>query len=116
MTFIGWVILLIIVGFAALIALRTIPVYLTEYKVASAMKEIQNNYELRNATLHQLRRALQKRLNINEVNVVKAKEAKIVKKGNGIRIFSLPYKQLKPVFGNVQLLFTFEPKARLEGR
>lgn len=116
MSFIGWILLLVVVGFVLVIAFRTVPVYLTKYKVDTAMKEIQKNPDLQSASLRELQDALRRRFNINQVNAVKASDAKVKKMGNGVRVFSLPYQQIKPVFGGVHLLFKFKPEARLESR
>lgn len=114
MTFLGWASLLFGVGFLVFLGLRIIPVYMNEYKVTTAFKEIKKDPTRHSTTPHALEDLLQRHFDIDEVRYVKAKQARFKEVGSGQVQMSLDYEVRKPLFANIDLVFTFKPKIRME--
>jgi Domain of unknown function (DUF4845) len=106
MTLIGWVVVLMLIGFFALLAMRLIPVYLENYTVKSTLKSLENEPEITKKSPYEIRRLIDNRLYINYINTVDAKQFSIVQKG-GRTTVSVEYEVERPFIGNVYLLMKF---------
>jgi hypothetical protein len=106
MTLIGWVVVLMLIGFFALLAMRLVPVYLENYTVKSTLKSLQNEPEITKKSPFEIRRLIDNRLYINYVTTVDAKQFSIVQKG-GRTTVGVDYQVERPFIGNVYLLVKF---------
>jgi hypothetical protein len=107
MTFIGWVIVLMLIGFFALLAMRLVPVYLENYTVKSTLKSLQNEPEISKKTPLEIRRLIENRLYVNYIETVDAKQFSIVQKG-GRTTVGVDYQVERPFIGNLYLLVKFQ--------
>lgn len=112
MTLIGWVITLIIIGFVALIALRLVPVYMNSFTVGSIVDGLASDAGLSSRDRGELRRAFQKRLNINDVDVVSPKMLQFEDVAGGVRLV-VEYEHRVGVIGNVDVVASFRKEAVL---
>ena len=106
MTAIGWLIVLGLIGFFVLLALRMIPSYLEYATVSSALESLQNEPGMANKTPQDIRILLGKRFDINDVKTIKAKDVDIVNKGNAYLV-GVDYEVRMPVIGNVDVVMSF---------
>jgi hypothetical protein len=113
-TFLGVLVLLVLVGFIVYLGVRIIPVYMNEYKITSTFDEMQKDPKLRAASPHLLRDRLERHFEVNSVRYVRARDAKFRRLDTGGILMSLSYRVSRPLFGNIGLSFTFKPKVRLE--
>lgn len=104
MTLIGWIMTLAVIGFFALFAIRLTPVFLEYQSVASIMNNLTT--EPANSTAVDLRRAIDRRLNINNVNIVKGSDFQISKTNEGTEV-SIEYEARTGFIGNIDLLVSF---------
>jgi len=81
--FIGLAFVVIVVGALVLLGFRVLPAYLQFFTVKSALKEITNNPELKNASLPEIRSAFDKRAMVNDINVITGKDLEVEKGRDG---------------------------------
>lgn len=105
-TFIGLVIVLAIIGVITLTVLKLFPVYMEHLSVKTAMEAIEKDPELKNMSVGDIRRLFEKKLDVNQVTSVNAKNAKIGR-GVGEITFKIEYEVRKDYIGNVDLILSF---------
>ncbi len=107
----GILFLLAVFGFAAVIGLKLIPVYLESYKINKAMAGVLSDPRVVNQSDRDIIVALSKRLDIDgitRVNDTNFKEyGTIIKRDNIVRM-EIYYQVEVPLFGNLTLLADFE--------
>lgn len=112
MTLIGWVITLIIIGFVALIALRLVPVYMNSFTVGSIVDGLASDAGLSSRDRGEVRRAFEKRLNINDVSEVTPQMLRFEDVAGGVRLV-VEYEHRVDVLGNLDVVATFRKEAVL---
>ena len=68
MTAIGMVLMLILVGFVALIAIRVIPMYMDHFMVVGSLESLEQDPEVAGMSAPQLRKRLQRRFDVNSID------------------------------------------------
>lgn len=114
MTAIGWLIVLALIGFFVLLALRMIPSYLEFFTVTSALESLQNEPGMANQTPQDIRKMLGKRFDINDVKSITAKDVAIQKQG-GAYLVGVDYEVRMPVIGNVDVVMSFAKEIEVSG-
>ena len=113
--FIGLAFVVIVVGALVLLGFRVLPAYLQFFTVKSALKEITNNPELKNASLPEIRSAFDKRAMVNDIKVISGKDLEIEKGSDGFTI-SANYSQQIPLFQNVSACIDFSASSSTDGK
>lgn len=114
MTAISWLFALILIGFFALVAMRLVPVYLDSYKVTSSLESLRSaGAEVRSPG--ELRSLLMKRLQINMVDAVQPQDVHIENRGD-VTWVNVAYENRKPLFGNVDLVVSFDKSVEVPAR
>lgn len=111
MTFLGYVLLLGVIGFFAIMALKLAPVYL-EYQ--SIVKIMNNVAEENVSTPNAIRTTIQKRLDINNIETVKARDFRIAQ-DKGTIVLSIDYEARTKFLGNLYFLLLFDHSVTLRG-
>ena len=112
MTFIGWVMVLAIIGIFALTVIKLAPVYLEYMKISSALDGTRDSLSGQNADKRAVRLALGKRFNIEAVYVVKAKDVEIVSSDNGLMVSAI-YSEEVPFIANVSFKVNFDKSVEI---
>ena len=68
MTFLGWVIVLVLVGGIALIVMKLVPLYMESFKVDSALKSIVEQPNLKDESTADIYKQFVRRMNVEDVN------------------------------------------------
>ncbi|PHS72000.1 MAG: DUF4845 domain-containing protein [Cycloclasticus sp.] len=105
-TFIAVVIVLALIGIFTLSILKVFPVYMEHLSVQTAMEAIEVDPEIKTMSVSQMRRLLEKKLDINQVTSVAAKDAKI-NRTIGEITFKVEYEVRKDYIGNVDIILSF---------
>jgi hypothetical protein len=113
--FIGLVFVVFVLGALVLLGFRLLPAYVQFFTVKSALKEITQNPELRNAGAQEIRAAFDKRAMVNDIKVIQGKELEIEKAGNGFTL-SANYSQQIPLFQNVSACIDFAASSSTGGK
>lgn len=107
MTFLGWLLVLALIAFFAVLALRLIPIYLEYYKVREDVESLQNEPFISKKTPSEVYRLLNNRLYIDSVERVKQNNIKIVKEGGRLTV-GVDYEVRVPLFGNIDVIVHFK--------
>jgi len=114
--FIGLAFVVIVVGALVLLGFRVLPAYLQFFTVKSALKEITNNPELKNASLPEIRSAFDKRAMVNDINVITGKDLEVEKGRDGGFTVSASYSQQISLFENVSACIDFAATSSTDGK
>lgn len=113
MTLPGALLVLVVVGAAAYLTLRLVPVYLEHFSVVSSLRSLANE-ETQGLSAGEIRSLLMKRLQINDIKHVDRRDIKVVREG-GSRKVSVEYEVREPLTGNLSLLVSFSDSVTLPG-
>jgi hypothetical protein len=112
MTAIGWIIVLGLIAFFVLLALRLTPGYLEFATVSSSLESLQNEPGITTKTAPEIRSMLGKRFDINDVKTVNARDVKIESKGGRLRVW-VDYEVRVPVLGNIDAVSKFHKEVEV---
>lgn len=107
MSLIGFVLLLALLAFAALVAFKTVPAIVEYYTIKKNINAIVKGGEARGASVADIRKAYDRRASIDDTPSMTGADLDVSKeKGEVVIAFS--YSRKVHLFGNVSLLFDFE--------
>ena len=110
-TMIGWIVLLIPVAIVGYSGIRLVPIYLNYTKIARAMSQLAQ--ESRGSDTQQnIRFALEKRLDIEQVSFPDAKDFTIRREGQSW-VLEIEYEDGAPLMSNVSLTAKFKKSVRI---
>lgn len=108
MTVIGWVLTLVVLGFAVLIVLRLVPLYMESFKVDQALSSIIRDPSTADSSRVEIVKKFVARMSIDDVDRFdseeKVKDSLTVEKGNGRTIIRMQYQTVAPLMGNLSIL------------
>jgi hypothetical protein len=107
MTAVGWLIVLGMLSFFVLLVLRLAPGYLEFYKVKNVLESLKDEPYLGNKTPMEIRNLLQRRIDVNAIDSIQAKDIKIEQQ-NGKTTIATKYEVRVPILGNVDAVSKFE--------
>jgi hypothetical protein len=107
MTLIGMLIVAFIAGIFVLAAIRLIPVYLEYMNVNSAMDSMKRDLDGSNAGPGQIRTAISRRFDIDNVSSISARDIVIERTPNGY-VVRADYESRAPFLANVYFLVDFK--------
>ncbi len=112
MSGLGFLLLLVVIGFFALLVIRLFPVYLEHYNVSSSLKSLQSEAQLEAMSNAEIRASLLRRFEVNDVTHVGKEDIKIEIE-DGARRVNIAYEVRKPFLGNIDLVVSFSDTAEL---
>ncbi|NTV95652.1 MAG: DUF4845 domain-containing protein [Thiobacillus sp.] len=94
-TLVSLIFMLMLAGFAALIAMKTVPTYINYFAVKKSLENIlaEANTE---ATAYELRSTFDKRMDVNSIYDIKSSDLE-VSRDNGMLTLSVPISSKKPI-------------------
>ena len=107
LTLIGLAIVLGLIGMIVLSVLKVFPVYMEHLAVQTSMEAIEVDPQVKNMSVGQIRELFRKKLDMNQVTSVNAKQAKIGR-GIGELTFVIEYEVRKDYFANIDLVLSFK--------
>ena len=105
MTAIGWMLVLVIIGFFVLLALRMVPAYLDYYKVVSTLDALTAESGFSNP--REIRKLLERRFDVSYVDAITPQDVEIKSKGNNYTV-TAAYEKSEHIVGNVYVVMDFE--------
>jgi hypothetical protein len=105
MTGIGWLIVLGLIGFFVLLALRMVPAYLEYYKVVSTLESMEKESGFESP--REIRKLLERRFDISYVNTITPKDVIIKSAGQNYKV-QAKYDAREHLFGNVSVVMSFD--------
>ncbi|MEI2743698.1 MAG: DUF4845 domain-containing protein [Candidatus Competibacter sp.] len=97
MSLIGMLLLMIVIAFAALIAMKVVPMYIQYYSIKSTVESIRKEPQLAQMSAQDIQNAIQKRFDIGYVDNISARDLKIRNERNG-RVLDLVYEDERELF------------------
>jgi len=115
MTAIGWMIVLALIGFFVLLALRMVPAYMEYYKVVSTLESLEDETGWTEVTPHAIRRLIERRFDISYVNSITPRQVSIKPVG-AYYLVTAKYDAEEHLVGNVSVLMRFHKQVRVRRR
>jgi hypothetical protein len=113
MTLIGMVIVAFIAGIFVLAGIRLIPVYLEYMKVDSAMDSMKSDLDGSNAGPGQIRTALERRFDIDDVKSIRPRDVVVERTANGYLVRA-DYEGRAPFIANVYFVVDFKKSVEVQ--
>ena len=108
-TTLGLVILVAFVGLFAFAGIRLAPVYLNYMKIVGVVNGVRDEFDSTNATRAQIRSSLSRRFDIESVDIIRAKDVKVVKVDGGHEV-AAAYSHKAPFIANVSFVVDFDKR------
>jgi hypothetical protein len=112
MTAIGWMIVLGLIAFFVLLALRLTPGYLEFSTISTSLESLKNEPGITTKTAPEIRSMLGKRFDINDVHSIDSKDVKIENRDGKLRVW-VDYEVRVPVAGNVDAISKFNKEVEM---
>lgn len=106
MTFLGLVVILIILGTALYAGIRLVPVYSEYMEVARALEQVKDEHGAINTTAQMIRNSLERHWDVEDIKSIGWKEIDIKKTSDGFEV-TADYSVESPFIANVSLLTKF---------
>ena len=106
LTFLSFLVLLFIIGFFTLLAVKIGPVYLDHYKVVSTLEALKSDKNLASRTRDEILTSLERRWDIDMIDSVSKDNVAITKDSRRLKV-EVAYDVAKPILGNVEALIHF---------
>ena len=96
-TVIGILLVMIVIGFVALIGMKVVPMYIQYFTVKSSIESIRKEPQLAQMSSTDIQAAIQKRFDIGYVNNITSRDLKI-RNDRGGRVLDLSYQDERDLF------------------
>jgi hypothetical protein len=112
LTFISWLVILIVAGFIAMVGIKIAPVYLEHFAVRKSVESLKNEPLISRKPLTEIRKMLMRRLDMNNIRYLGKDQIHLTRAG-GVTKITIGYEQRKAIVGNISLVMTFEDSIEL---
>ncbi|SEO51876.1 protein of unknown function [Aquisalimonas asiatica] len=109
----GLLVVLVLGAFVAMLALRIIPIYLESMTVASVVSDVADNPELGDARPGEVRSALMRQLQVNNVDKLGRNDISVERSGEGVAIV-VAYERRFPLIANLDGIASFREEALVQ--
>jgi len=106
-TLIGFLLILMVLGFFAFLGMRLFPVYIEYYGLRQAMKALAAEPGVATKTPEQIRSSLDTKLNFSYVTNVKKNNVRVTRQG-GNYLLNVRYEVRGPLVYNLEYIATFD--------
>lgn len=110
----GWIFVLGVIGFTAMVTLQLVPIYLAELSIQKVVKQTANDPANSGAPIATLRAAMKPRWDLENITTLDLKDVTLERFGAG-RALGYSYEARAPLFANISLVVTFEKKFPMSG-
>ena len=112
LTFISWLVILVVAGFFVMVGIKITPVYLEHFAVRKSLESLRNEPLISRKPLTEIRKMLMRRLDMNNIRHLGKDQIQFTRSG-GVTKITISYEERKPVVGNMALIMTFEDSIEL---
>jgi hypothetical protein len=112
-TLIGFVLLAAMVGLLGFTAIRLTPIYLENMKIKQVLNDVKFELDGQGPSPQSIRRAIDKRLNVEMVSNLMARDFDIEKTSGGFRV-AASYQKSASLIANVALLVSFDDEVEIK--
>lgn len=116
MTFLGLLVLIVVVGSWVYAAMRLTPMYLNYMKVAGTLEKVRDEYNSNPGTTDfMIRKAIERHFDIEMVNAISHKDIIIERSGDMFKV-TASYEDVRPFAYNIEFLVTFDKTVEIPVR
>ncbi|MEW8680847.1 MAG: DUF4845 domain-containing protein [Candidatus Thiodiazotropha endolucinida] len=112
LTFISWLVILIVAGFLVYVGIKITPVYIDHYAVKAAIESVKNEPLSARKSKREIRNMILRRLDINSIRHVTQDHINIKRSGKTTTI-NVAYEERRHIAHNVSLILTFDETVEL---
>lgn len=110
----GWIFVLGVIGFAAMVALKLTPIYLAELSIQRVVSGTAKDPGNGGLALPELRKAMKTRWDVEGITTLRVEDVKLIKTGGG-RALAYDYKAETELFYNISLVVHFQNQFPMKG-
>ncbi len=119
-TFIGFVVVCVLVGFAALVVMKLFPLYNESFKVRAALEAIASQPDIAQKSAHEIRTLVMRNFEVSDVDRftdATLKNALSVKRdpSGKQRLVRMAYEARGPLFGNLDVVLKIDESITIAG-
>jgi hypothetical protein len=115
MTGLGWLTVLGLIAFFALLTLRMLPSYLEYYKVSAALEKLPEESGMAEVNPVAIRKALERQFDIGYVKVIRPSEVSVKPSGANYNVRA-EYDDRVHLFANVDVVMSFDKTVKVPRR
>ena len=116
MTFLGILVLVVVVGSWVYAGIRLAPKYLEYMRIAATLEKVRDEFDANpGSTEFMLRKAIERHFDIEMVEVISASDVEISKDGGAFNMRAY-YDDTVPLIGNVSFLLEFDKSVVVNAR
>ncbi len=108
----GWLSIIMMVGFLAMLAFKVVPIYAEHRIIRAALQDVVDNREFVNMSNKSIMRTIQSRMTINNVRTISAKSFKAKRDRTGDKYILIQYDVKVPIMSNISALVEFNEEVR----
>ena len=112
LTFISWLVILVVVGFFVLIALKVTPVYMEHFSVKAALESLKNEPLISRKPVSEIRKMLNRRLDMNSIYSL-TKDQILIDRRGGVTTVRIKYEERRNIVANMSLVMSFDDSIEL---
>ena len=116
MTILGMLVLLMLIGFAALVVMKLVPMYLESFKVDQALESMSKDSGLIQSTRSDIQKKFLRRMEVEDVDRFtqnNIKDYMTVEKKAGLVKIAIKYQGKASLFGNLSLVADFDKQTMI---
>jgi Domain of unknown function (DUF4845) len=110
----GWIFVLTVIGFTAMVTLQLVPIYLAELSIQKVVKQAAQDPGNSGAPIQTLRKNMKTRWDVEGITTLDVSEVTLEKFGAG-RALCYDYDARADLFANISLVVHFEKKFPMAG-
>ena len=108
----GWLSVVFMIGFIAMLSFKVVPIYFEHRIVRSALQDVVDSREFARMTNKTILRSIQSRLTINNVRSIKADSFKAARDRTGDKYILVSYQQKVSIMSNLSAVVEFNEEIR----
>jgi hypothetical protein len=107
-TTLGYLIIAFFVGMVAFAILRVAPIYIEQLKISMILDDVKRDFKGKKTSPAQIRSAINRRINIEMIRDMDARQFKISKSTTGGFDVQASYERREPYIANIYLVVVFD--------
>jgi hypothetical protein len=112
-TLIGFVLLVAMVGVLGMAGIKLTPIYLENMKIRRVLSDVKMELDGQNPTPQLIRRSLDKRMNVEMISDISARDFEVEKSNNGF-VVAARYERHAPFIANIYLMVEFGDEVEIQ--
>lgn len=108
----GWLSIIVMVFFIAMLAFKVAPIYFEHRVVRSALQDVVDSREFANMTNKEIMRTIQSRMTINNVRTISSKAFKASRDRTGEKYIMIKYDVKVHIMSNLSAIVEFNEEVR----